>query len=149
MIVDRLKRAESYFEQHPSFGKAFEFLRRKDLSGLSPGRHEVDGDRIYAIISKGPGRNRIQAMLEAHRKYIDIQYVISGIDEMGWKSLADCGLTSREYDKDKDVVFFKDAPVEWVKVRAGSFAVFFPQDAHAPLVGDGEIHKAVVKVAVE
>jgi YhcH/YjgK/YiaL family protein len=109
----------------------------------------VDGDRIYAIISKGPGRNRIQAMLEAHRKYIDIQYVISGIDEMGWKSLADCGLTSREYDKDKDVVFFKDAPVEWVKVRAGSFAVFFPQDAHAPLVGDGEIHKAVVKVAVE
>jgi len=149
MIVDRLQRAEHYFKKHPSFQKAFEFLRRKDLSELAPGRHEVGGDRIYAIISKGPGRTRAQAMLEAHRKYIDIQYVISGIDEMGWKSLAECGQASQEYDRDKDVTFYPDAPAEWVKVRAGSFAVFFPQDAHAPSVGHGEIHKAVVKVAVE
>jgi biofilm protein TabA len=149
IIIDKLQHAKRYFKMHPAFEKAFAFLRQKGLAKLPAGRHEIDGDRLFCIISKGPGRSRSEAKLEAHRKYIDIQYVIAGADEMGFKPTADCKLVDTSYDADKDIEFFKDSPDSWTEVPAGSFVIFFPQDAHAPLVSSGEIHKAVLKIAVE
>lgn len=149
MIVDRLANAEDYCDMHPLFERAFAFLRRADLAQLPEGRHEIDGDRLFCLISKGPGRSRDEAPLEAHRKYIDIQYIIAGTDDMGWKPTSACRISSVAYDAEKDIEFFKDAPDAWTVVPAGSFAMFFPRDAHAPLVGTGTIHKAVLKIAVQ
>ena len=149
IITNKLQHAERYFKMHPSFEKAFAFLRQNGLTELPAGRHEIDGERLFCMISKGPGRSRAEAKLEAHRKYIDIQYVIAGTDEMGWKPTANCKVIDIEYDADKDIMFFKDKPEIWTEVPAGSFVIFFPQDAHAPLVSGGEIHKAVLKIAVE
>ena len=149
MIVDRLENADQYCDMHPAFARAFAFLRRSDLAQLSADRHDIDGDRLFCSISKGPGRTRAEADLEAHRKYIDIQYVIAGTEEYGWKPTADCRIVQTPYDAEKDIGFFKDEPDSWTTVPAGSFVIFFPQDAHAPLVSDGEIHKAVLKIAVE
>ena len=149
IIIDKLDRAEDYYDMHPAFEKAFAFLRQDGLAGLAADRYEIDGEKLFCMISKGPGRSRSEAKLEAHRKYIDIQYVIAGADEMGWKPTADCKMIDTEYDPDKDIMFFKDSPDSWTEVPAGSFVIFFPQDAHAPLVGGGEIHKAVLKIAVE
>jgi len=149
IIINKLQHAERYFNVHPAFEKAFAFLRQDGLAELAADRYEIDGDRLFCMISKGPGRSRSEAKLEAHRKYIDIQYVIAGTDEMGWKPTADCKLIDTSYDAEKDIEFFKDQPDSWTPVPAGSFVIFFPQDAHAPLVGSGEIHKAVLKIAVE
>jgi biofilm protein TabA len=149
MIVDRLENADQYCDMHPAFEKTFAFLRRSDLAELSADRHDIDGDRLFCSISKGPGRPRSEANLEAHRKYIDIQYVIAGTEEYGWKPTADCHITHTPYDAEKDIGFFQDQPDSWNQVPAGSFVIFFPQDAHAPLVSEGEIHKAVLKIAVE
>ena len=149
MIIDRLENADRYGDMHPGFAKAFAFLKRSDLAELPAERHEIDGDKLFCMISKGPGRPRAEANLEAHRKYIDIQYVIAGNEEMGWKPTADCHVVDAPYDAEKDIGFFKDAPDSWNEVPAGSFVIFFPQDAHAPLVGDGQIHKVVLKIAVE
>ena len=149
VIFDRLERAERYYHMHPAFEKAFAFLRQNALAELPIGRHEIDGDRMFCLISKGPGRSRAEAKLEAHRKYIDIQYVIAGTDEMGFRSTAACTLSDVAYNADKDIEFFKDEPESWTQVPAGSFVIFFPEDAHAPLVGSGQIHKAVLKIAAE
>ena len=149
VIINKLQHAERYFNMHPSFEKAFAFLRKDDLAELPAERYEIEGDRLFCMISKGPGRSRAEAKLEAHRKFIDIQYVIAGTDEMGFKSIAACKLTETGYDADKDIEFFKDQPDSWVPVPAGSFVIFFPKDAHAPLVSSGEIHKVVLKIAVE
>jgi len=149
MVVDRLDRAEKYFSLHPAFQRAFAFLRLDSLKTLAPGRHDIAGDRLYCMISGGPGKKRTDARLEAHRKYIDIQYILEGTDEMGWKPAASCGIPDGDYDEGRDVIFYKDKPGKWAKVPAGSFAIFFPRDAHAPMVSGGEIRKAVVKVAVE
>lgn len=149
MILDRLERAEHYYDMHPGFERAFSFLRQSGLAELPPGRHEIDGGRIFCIIGKGPGRRRAEAKLEAHRKYIDIQYVIAGVDDMGWKPTSACALVDTRYDADKDIEFFKDEPESWTEVPTGSFVIFFPQDAHAPLVSGEEIHKAVLKIAVQ
>ena len=146
--TDRLEEAGKYHKLHSAFEKAFAFLSRKDLAHLPVGRHEIEGDRIFCLISRGPGRSRADAKLEVHRRYIDIQYIIAGTDEMGWKSADACAIPEAEFNADKDIGFFNDEPMHWTRISAGSFAVFFPKDAHAPLVSGHEIHKAVVKIAV-
>ena len=149
LVVDRLGNASQYHSLHPALAKAFAFLQRPDLANLEPGKHLIDGERLFCMISKGPGKKKNEARLEAHRKYIDIQYLIAGRDEMGWRPAADCREVDQEYDKANDIMFFKDKPQDWFEVATGSFIIFFPKDAHAPLISDGQLHKAVVKIAVE
>jgi YhcH/YjgK/YiaL family protein len=148
MILDRLSQAGRYAPLHARFAQAFAFLSRTDLRQLPLAKYEIDGDRVYAMISRSPGRVRQQAQLEEHRKYIDVQLVLEGVDQMGWKGLADCRQAAGPYDAAKDVELFLDAADAWIDVGPGAFAIFYPDDAHAPLVGQGELYKVVVKVAV-
>lgn len=149
MILDTLDNADRYLPLHPAFAPAFHFLRRPDLAELAPGRHAIDGERLFAIVARAPARAREEGQLEVHRRYIDIQYVIAGTDHMGWRALADCTRPSADYDGDKDIRFFTDPPRSWAVTAPGCFCIFFPQDAHLPLVGEGTVHKVVIKVAVE
>ncbi len=149
MVLDTLGSGHRYADLHEGFRKAFAFLSQTDPSGLPVGRTEIEGDRLFAIVTKGPGRARRGAKLETHARYIDIQYVISGTDMMGWKPVSACRRPAGPFDAEKDIGFFDDDPDAWVAVHAGAFAVFFPEDAHLPLLGAGEIHKIVVKVAVD
>jgi biofilm protein TabA len=147
MIMDSIARGAAYAALHPGFAKAFSFLRDTDLAGLPDGRLELDGERLYVLVMTVDGRGRDGARFEAHRRYIDIQAVVHGEDIMGWSPMAAC----REplpFDVTKDVGFFGDAPRSWVLVPQGCFALFFPEDVHAPLAGTGKVKKAVVKVAV-
>lgn len=149
MILDTLAQADRYLALHPLFARAFEFLRSTDLGALAPGQHAIDDVRLFAIVEEGTGRTRAEAKLECHRRYIDIQLVLAGLDEMGWKPLAECMDPATEYDAARDIRFFNDAPASWIATPAGSFCLFFPDDAHAPLVSDGRIRKVVVKIAVQ
>jgi len=148
MILDTLDSAARYLPLNPGFAAAFEFLARADLADLAPGRHEIDGERVFALVAKAPGRTRDQGRLETHERYVDIQYLVAGCDEMGWRAKAACSAPQDAYSAEKDVQFFTDAPSAWVEVGPGQFAVFFPEDAHLPMISAGELHKVVVKVAV-
>jgi len=148
MILDSLSQAERYLKLHPLFPRAFEFLRNTDLKALTPGKHDVQGEQIFAIVETSAGRTRAEAQLECHRRYIDIQLVLAGIDEMGWKPLAECNDPATDYDAARDIRFFHDAPSSWIATPPGSFCLFFPDDAHAPLVSRGPIHKVVLKIAL-
>lgn len=148
MILDSLTRAERYVALHPHLARAFAYLRDTDLALLAPGRHGIDGDVLFALVEDGPGRARAEARLECHRRYLDIQLVLEGVDEMGWKPLAACVDPAGRYDEHRDILFFNDAPASWIATPAGSFCLFFPDDAHAPWVSAGRIRKIVMKVAV-
>lgn len=149
MILDSLNQADRYLGLHPLFAHAFEFLRSTDLKALAPRKHDVQGEQLFAIVEDCTGRTRAEAKLECHRRYIDIQFVLEGVDEMGWRPLFDCRQPVADHDAARDISFFDDAPASWIATPAGAFCVFFPDDAHAPLVSAGRIRKAVVKVAVE
>ena len=154
MILATLAQADRYAALHPLFPHAFEFLRTTDLMALAPGRHSIQDEQIFAIVEACAGRTRAQAKLECHRRYLDIQLVLEGIDEMGWKPLAECVDPATDYDAARDIRFFNDTPSSWIATPAGSFCVFFPDDAHAPLVSTlkgtstGTIRKVVVKIAL-
>jgi biofilm protein TabA len=147
MILDALERAERYLALHPEFRQAFEFLMRQDLPLLASGRHSIAGDRLYVSIDRKAGKGRDGARLEAHRRYIDIQLTLAGAEEIGWLPLRACQRPAGAFDETRDVGFYDDDPEAWLVVPPGRFAIFFPDDAHAPLAGNGEIHKAIVKIA--
>jgi biofilm protein TabA len=149
MILDTLAEARRYTALHPAFARAFAFLTGTDLKSLAPGRHVIDGDRLYVSIDQKDGRGREGARLEAHRSYIDIQFTIDGNEEIGWLPLGDCDRPAGAFDDKKDIIFFEDRPTTWVGVPPGRFTIFFPDDAHAPLAGHGSIKKAIVKVLLQ
>jgi YhcH/YjgK/YiaL family protein len=148
MILDKLTNAQLYESLHPRFTCAFAFLAKPELPQLPVGRYEIDGERIYAMVQRGPGRSREGAFLEAHERYIDIQLVLAGTDDMGWCPRSLCREITKAYDDTADVAFYGDAPSAWISVGAGSFVIFFPGDAHLPSISAKEIHKVVVKIAV-
>jgi biofilm protein TabA len=153
MILDTLDHLERYVALHPSFARAFAFVAAADWAALAPGaagvRHAIDGERIYVLIDEKDGRGRDGARFEAHRRYVDIQVTLGGAEEIGWRPLADCRQPAGPFDAAKDIVFFEDRADTWLSVPPGSFAIFFPSDAHAPLAGRGPLKKAVVKIAVQ
>jgi YhcH/YjgK/YiaL family protein len=148
MILDTLQSMNKYCFGHPAFSKAFDFLRSTDIPGFTSGKMEIEGDRLFAIASVATGVGVSGARLEAHRRYIDIQYAVSGIDNIGWKPISRCVGVDGSYDADKDIIFYSDVPETWFGLTPGSCAVFFPEDAHAPLAVNGTLHKIVVKVLV-
>ena len=146
MILDTLENWRRYASLKAGFAKAFEFLSRDDLGKLPAGRHEIDGEKVFAIIVREQGKGRAGAKLEAHKLYTDIQYCVSGMEEMGWRPVSRCA-EDEGFDDQKDLGFFGDAPESWATLAPGRFAIFFPADAHAVLGGTGRIRKVIVKVA--
>ncbi|GAA4299051.1 YhcH/YjgK/YiaL family protein [Nibribacter koreensis] len=149
MVLDQLQHADRYTSLHPLFEQAFQFLRTTNLLQLSTGKHDLSGDQLFALVSEDKGVPQEQAKLEAHLKYIDIQYVVTGTDRMGWKNLSECSAPSEPYVDDKDIAFYPDRTNTWLDVPAGSFTIFFPSDAHAPMATTEVVKKVVLKIAVE
>lgn len=149
MILDQLQNAGLYRMLQSRMAAGFEFLSRADLSSLSTGRHEVDGDEVFALLSDDEGKGEQSAMIEFHRRYFDIQYVVRGTDRIGWLPISRCQRVKQEYDPESDLGFYFDRPSSWFSVPAGSFTVFFPGDGHAPLAGTGAVRKVVVKVLLD
>ncbi len=157
MVLDTLSNCARYASLHPEFARAFEFLAHADWVELAAGsvsperhgvRHAIDGDRMYVSIDHIEGRGRDGARLEAHRRHVDIQFTIEGHEQIGWRPLADCGQPAGAFNNERDVGFFDDSPETWLSLPAGTFAIFFPDDAHAPLAGRGTVKKAIVKIAI-
>jgi YhcH/YjgK/YiaL family protein len=147
MIFSTVSQSDRYAALHPLFPRAFEYIRNTDLQSLAPGCYPIIGEDLLAIVEHMPGRTRAEAKLECHRRYIDIQLVLEGTDEMGWKDLSECHNPVSDYSAEKDIRFFHDAPVTWIATPPGAFCIFFPEDAHAPLVSAGQIRKVVFKIA--
>lgn len=148
MIIDTLSNLNAYSNLHPLISVALDKLAALDYAKLDTGEHELSGRDLFACVAEEKGRAEDEAPLEAHRKYLDIQIVLRGEDRMGWKPLANCQCPTANYDEERDIQFFSDVPDCWIPVRSGQFVIFFPEDAHAPLVSDGLIRKMVLKLAV-
>ncbi len=131
---------------------AFRFLGRPDLPKLETGRHDIQGNDLYALVQRAESRAVESAEFEAHRLYLDIHYLISGEEYIAAASQQ--GLTvSKPYDESKDIEFYlKPAKYQRIVMQPGRFAVFYPQDAHLPNCypnRPGPLHKVVVKVRLD
>lgn len=150
VILASLADFPRYASLNPHFPAVAAFLATVDLAALPEGRTDLEGEALY-VLSAPDARPRpmAEALLEAHRTYIDVQVVLQGEETMGWTPLADCVPTAEGFDPSRDIGFFEGAPVNLLTVPAGHLAVFFPEDAHAPLLGaGGPVRKLIFKVHV-
>ncbi|MBE7703700.1 MAG: DUF386 domain-containing protein [Cyanobacteria bacterium SIG28] len=150
MIKDSLKNAGIYFSLSENLKKGLEWLKAQDLVNIACGRYEIDSDAVWANVQEYETKD--DANFEAHRKYIDIQYMIKGEELVGVIDLVNCK-TCIEYDNEKDLEFFETkAKFQYQELREGDFLIFYPHDAHKPSIAFGAksmVKKVVVKVAVD
>jgi len=149
MIIDTLQNAPRYFSVHPLFAKAFEFIGQTDLANAPDGKSDI-GEGLKAIFSNKAGTTAEAsvAKFECHNEHIDIQLCINGVETIGWKPREKCVTENGGYNPDKDVQLYHEQPDIYFQLTNGQFAIFFPEDVHAPMIGDGVIKKLVLKVKI-
>ena len=135
-------------ENNPYFKMAQEFIKTHDLSALENGKHVIDGDNLWVNIVDSQMKTPEQARLEVHNTYIDIQIPQSKAETYGIKDRSECLSPAADFDPVKDIQFFNDRFEKTVSAQPGEQVVFAPETAHAPLIGEGTIHKAIFKVKV-
>ena len=149
MLYDSLKHIEFYKGIHPGVYRALEILRDTDFSQLEDKRYEVDGDNLFFFLQSYETKPDNDTP-EAHRKYIDIQFLVSGREKMGVAPLEDMS-EEVEARPDGDIWFYC-GPMDYITLTAGDrFAVLWPGDAHAPSIAvdsPAPCRKCVVKVKV-
>lgn len=149
MIIDTMDNAAFYECLSPLFAQAFEYLRSGRPATDPVGSHALDGDNLFVNVEEYTTKPHDQGRWEAHREYADVQYVVAGCEQMGYAVID--GMTAEQaYDAKTDVGFFTGHGV-MLRVPAGTFTVFMPQDVHMPSIADeepGPVRKVVVKVLV-
>ena len=149
MIVDSLKNCGKYNCLHPLFAKAFDFISNKDLLNIENGTFQIE-EGLKLIVSNGHGKTKESSLekFECHDKNIDIQICVNGKETIGWKPREKCEIPNGDYNSEKDVRFFNDEPDMYFQLTNNQFAIFYPEDVHAPMIGNGEIKKLVFKVKI-
>lgn len=150
MIVSDLSHIGHQVLFTPEMKEGIDFLCRTDLNGLDEGRVEVNGQRIFAIVQRYSTRISEEPKFEYHQRYIDIQYIVSGREVIGWAP-ADLIETTGTYDMEKDICFGTVKKEDWfpVPLRQGQLMVLYPEDGHAPGLAaatPSSVMKIVVKV---
>lgn len=146
MIFDSLKNRALYYAVSPRLKQAFDFIVSTDLAALEPGRHTIAGDDIFVNVIECDLKKPKDAKLEVHNRYIDIQVVVSGLESFGWSERADVSQPLGGFDAEKDIRFYDDVPQTYYTLKPGQFTILLPDDAHAPMVGEGRVKKLIVKV---
>lgn len=155
MIIGSIKEEASGFSRYPeAIREALYYLCRQDFKSMADGRYSIHGDDSFAILQRYDTRVPGSGKPEAHRQYVDIQYIVEGREELGWCPMSPELEVCTPYDDDKDIVFFeKLIPAGGITLEAGSFAVLYPTDVHRPCgsLGDelASVTKVVVKISVD
>lgn len=148
MIVDHIGNAARYAAFGPLFERAFAFLREEDIETLPTRRHEILGDRLFALVQQYPTKPLDQGFWEAHRRYIDLQFIVRGRERIGYAPLSRMTLESHDEARDLSLLAGEG---ELLTLHGGSFMLLWPDDAHMPglQVGAGaeEVRKVVFKIA--
>jgi len=146
MIIDRLEKLSMYVALNPLFADVIDFLKGHDLMTLEVGKYPIRGNNVFLNLQMAKGRSQEAAVLETHIEMIDIQIPISDEETFGYTPLQD--LPDFDYNAEKDITKYPDIMAEsFIDCQPGMFAIFFPQDGHAPCISMApEIKKAIFKV---
>jgi YhcH/YjgK/YiaL family protein len=149
MIIDSLQNAAKYYALHPNFKNAFDYVSQNDISKLEEGVFEItEGLKIIVIAGEGTTREESIKGFECHDKNIDIQISIQGPETFAWKPREKCMSPNGDYNDERDVRFFYDAPDMFFQLQENQFAILFPDDVHAAMIGEGLLKKVVFKVQI-
>ena len=146
MIIDTIDNLGKYVALNPLFADVVEFLNSHDLQTLEAGKYPIKDKDLFLNLQVAKQRTKETAFLETHVEMIDIQIPVTAAETFGYTPL--CDLPAFDYNAEKDITKYGDTKAQtYVTVNPGQFAIFIPQDGHAPCITDApEIKKAIFKV---
>lgn len=145
MIIDKIENLKKYYALNALFAEVGKFIEQHDLAKLDNGRHIIDGDKLFVNIEDNKGKTKSEAVIEYHRMMIDVQIPLNISETYGYMPVAD--LPDVPFNEETDIAKQAEIkPRNFVTLIPGEFAIFFPQDGHAPCIADGTLHKAIFKV---
>lgn len=155
MIKDNIKNAKKYYELSKELQMGLEYLEKTDFSKIQDGRYEILGDDVFVIVQTYIPKSIDEGIFEAHKKYIDIQFIVEGEEQIGVANIENFN-DAAPYSEEKDITFFsEDCQSSFINLKANEFAIFTPNDAHMPSIlvsssennnmGNSYVKKVVVK----
>lgn len=145
MIIDKIENLGMYRGLNPLFDAVIRFMEDNDLQRLENGKHLIQDGRLFVNIQDAQGKTVDEAVIEYHKKMIDIQIPLNKPETYGYTPVAD--LPEADFNVEKDIAKIPGVRARsYVTANPGEFAMFFPQDGHAPCIADGSLHKAIFKV---
>lgn len=151
MIKDNLQNVEKYYDLSDSIKVGLDYLAKANFLNMENGKYEILGDKVFAIVQDYMSKSKADNKFEAHKKYIDIQYIVKGEEEIGVCDISNFnGLIP--YDSEKDIVFLTpidESKAEFIHLKEKEFVILMPRDAHMPSIEVDEpsyVKKVVVKV---
>lgn len=148
MIVSNLQNSQRIEGLHPLFKVLFEYVKANDLLHAELGRIEVQGDDLFINNVNPKCVAPDKQVLEVHRDYIDVHILLEGVETVGWKAIEDVTQVEKPYEKEGDYALYSDVPTTFVTLYPGQFMIVYPEDPHAPIIGEGKIRKLIAKVRV-
>lgn len=146
MIVSNLQNSQRVESLHPLFKRLFDYVKTHDLLHAELGRIEIEGDALFINNVNPECVPADKQVLEVHHDYIDVHILLEGAERIGWKAIEDVTDETKPYEKEGDCALYVDAPTTFVDLLPGQFAIVYPEDPHAPVIGKGKIRKLIAKV---
>lgn len=148
MILDTLSNAPRYYALHSLFQQLFDYVSTHDLSAVPAGRITLDGDRLFINVNDSQLLTPEEQKLEVHRRYIDVHFPLSCAERVGWTPLEHLGESDAPFNEESDFAVYSRPADTYVTLQPGQFCIVWPEDAHAPIIGEGKIRKLVAKVLI-
>ncbi|WP_300700279.1 YhcH/YjgK/YiaL family protein [Bacteroides sp.] len=146
MIVSNLQNSGRIEDLHPLFKILFDYVKNHDLLHAELGRIVLDSDNLFINNVNPECVPAEKQVLEVHHTYIDVHILLEGKEAIGWKAIEDLTMETKPYEEEDDCALYADKPTAYVDLLPGQFAIVYPEDPHAPVIGSGRIRKLIAKV---
>lgn len=150
MILAHIEDSERYFSLHPLFKQLFDYVKTHDLSQVPAERITLDGERLFINVADASLKSPEEQVLEVHRRYIDVHFPLSSNEVMGWSPLQGLQTESvNPFNEEDDYAVYAETAQTYLTIRPGEFVIVWPEDAHAPIIGEGKLRKLIAKVLID
>ena len=150
MILAHLNDSDRYASLHPLFKQLFDYAKAHDFTHVPAERIVLDGDRLFINVADVTLKSPEEQVLEVHRRYIDVHFPLSREEVMGWSSLSVLATESvQPFNEEDDFAVYAERAQSYLTIHPGEFAIVWPEDAHAPIIGQGALRKLIAKVCID
>lgn len=146
MILGKISDSQRYEALHPKFKQLFDFIKNHNLLEMELGKIELDGENLFINNVEPTLMKKENQALEVHQKYIDVHFPLSGEEIYGWSAIEDLSSPREKFDVENDFALYDEEAKTYFTLRPGEFLIVYPEDAHAPVIGEGKFRKAIAKV---
>ena len=147
MILIKIEDSKRIEPLHPLLKTLFDYVKSHDFSQVPAGRIELDGKNLFINVDEPELRTKEEQKLEVHRRYMDVHFPLTCTEVIGWKAISDINISSEQpFDTEKDFAFYNEPASTYAEVHPGECMILYPEDAHAPIIGKGNMRKLVAKI---